>query len=162
MVQHRDLRDWESVACTEDEADRIDVPRKGPDADRKVRSRQPSLYFRQGLVNGLQKMDSIIGGLSNLRVDTVLSAVDKYVPGAQNKIKNVVDKAKAYVNNVSELEMKVLEATNHEPWGPHGKDMQEITNSSFSSEGFHQIMVSSSSPVRRPAAVSRCPRAYNT
>eukprot|EP00878_Enallax_costatus_P030505 GHUV01033215.1.p1 GENE.GHUV01033215.1~~GHUV01033215.1.p1 ORF type:complete len:130 (+),score=9.39 GHUV01033215.1:357-746(+) len=127
MVQHRDLRDWESVACTEDEADRIDVPRKGPDADRKVRSRQPSLYFRQGLVNGLQKMDSIIGGLSNLRVDTVLSAVDKYVPGAQNKIKNVVDKAKAYVNNVSELEMKVLEATNHEPWGPHGKDMQGMS-----------------------------------
>eukprot|EP00882_Tetradesmus_deserticola_P033875 GHRQ01038729.1.p1 GENE.GHRQ01038729.1~~GHRQ01038729.1.p1 ORF type:complete len:139 (+),score=47.02 GHRQ01038729.1:212-628(+) len=85
-------------------------------------------------------MDSIIGGLSNLRVDTVLSAVDKYVPGAQSKIKNFADKAKAYVNNVSELEMKVLEATNHEPWGPHGSAMAEITNSSFSSEGFYQIM----------------------
>ncbi|WIA20021.1 hypothetical protein OEZ85_005890 [Tetradesmus obliquus] len=85
-------------------------------------------------------MDSIIGGLSNLRVDTVLSAVDKYVPGAQSKIKNLADKAKAYVNNVSDLEMKVLEATNHEPWGPHGSAMAEITNSSFNSEGFYQIM----------------------
>ncbi|KAF6244132.1 hypothetical protein COO60DRAFT_1708114 [Scenedesmus sp. NREL 46B-D3] len=85
-------------------------------------------------------MDSIIGGLSNLRVDTVLSAVDKYVPGAQSKIKNFADKAKAYVNNVSDLEMKVLEATNHEPWGPHGSAMAEITNSSFNSEGFYQIM----------------------
>jgi ENTH domain len=48
----------------------------------------------------------------------------RYVPGAQNKIKNLADKAKAYVNNVTELEMKVLEATNHEPWGPHGSVMQ--------------------------------------
>lgn len=48
----------------------------------------------------------------------------RYVPGAQTKIKNLADKAKAYVNNVSELEMKVLEATNHEPWGPHGSAMQ--------------------------------------
>eukprot|EP00882_Tetradesmus_deserticola_P033933 GHRQ01038806.1.p2 GENE.GHRQ01038806.1~~GHRQ01038806.1.p2 ORF type:complete len:103 (+),score=21.95 GHRQ01038806.1:432-740(+) len=47
----------------------------------------------------------------------------RYVPGAQSKIKNFADKAKAYVNNVSELEMKVLEATNHEPWGPHGSAM---------------------------------------
>jgi hypothetical protein len=44
--------------------------------------------------------------------------------GAQNKIKNFADKAKAYVNNVSELELKVLEATNHDPWGPHGSVMQ--------------------------------------
>jgi hypothetical protein len=44
--------------------------------------------------------------------------------GAQNKIKNLADKAKAYVNNVSELELKVLEATNHDPWGPHGSVMQ--------------------------------------
>lgn len=55
-----------------------------------------------------------------------MCAVCRYVPGAQTKIKNVVDKAKAYVNNVSELEMKVLEATNHEPWGPHGTVMQGI------------------------------------
>jgi hypothetical protein len=44
--------------------------------------------------------------------------------GAQNKIKNLADRAKAYVNNVSELELKVLEATNHDPWGPHGSVMQ--------------------------------------
>jgi len=66
----------------------------------------------------------LLGNLANIKVDTVLSAVDKYVPGAQNKIKNLADKAKAYVSNVSELEMKVLDATNHEPWGPHGTVMQ--------------------------------------
>lgn len=66
----------------------------------------------------------LLGGLANLKVDNVLSAVDKYVPGAKNNIKNLADKAKAYVNNVTELEMKVLEATNHEPWGPHGSAMQ--------------------------------------
>lgn len=66
----------------------------------------------------------LLGSLSNLKVDTVLSAVDKYVPGAQNKLKNLADKAKAAWANASELEVKVLEATNHDPWGPHGSVMQ--------------------------------------
>lgn len=69
-------------------------------------------------------MENLLGNLANLKVDTVLSAVDKYVPGAKQNIKNLADKAKAYVNNVSELELKVLEATNHDPWGPHGSVMQ--------------------------------------
>jgi hypothetical protein len=50
--------------------------------------------------------------------------LDAYVPGATTKIKQLADKAKAIAMSASELEMKVLEATNHEPWGPHGKDMQ--------------------------------------
>jgi hypothetical protein len=50
--------------------------------------------------------------------------LDAYVPGATTKIKNIADKAKALAMSMSELEMKVMEATNHEPWGPHGKDMQ--------------------------------------
>ena len=50
--------------------------------------------------------------------------LDAYVPGATTKIKNIADKAKALALSMSELEMKVMEATNHEPWGPHGKDMQ--------------------------------------
>lgn len=33
-------------------------------------------------------------------------------------------KAKALALNVTEIELKVMEATNEEPWGPHGKDMQ--------------------------------------
>lgn len=68
----------------------------------------------------------LLNNIANLKVDTVLGAVDKYVPGAQNKLKNLADKAKAYVNNVSELELKVLEATNHDPWGPHGSVMQGV------------------------------------
>lgn len=57
-------------------------------------------------------------------VSQAASAVDKYVPpAAKTQLKTYMDKAKAYVNNASELEMKVLEATNHEPWGPHGQLM---------------------------------------
>lgn len=52
------------------------------------------------------------------------ASIPAHAAGAQNKIKNLADKAKAYVNNVSELELKVLEATNHDPWGPHGSVMQ--------------------------------------
>ena len=62
--------------------------------------------------------------IPSFKIDNVLSAVDKYVPGAQTKIKNLADKAKAYMNNLSELEVKVMEATNHEPWGPHGTAMR--------------------------------------
>lgn len=50
--------------------------------------------------------------------------LDAYVPGATTKIKQMADKAKALALSMSELEMKVMDATNHEPWGPHGKDMQ--------------------------------------
>lgn len=143
----------------------------------------------------------LLGNLANLKVDTVLSAVDKYVPGAfrnccccaawcvfhssprspalslaphrcpeqdQKLCRQgercastaaelsvgaglvcrrpslaltstpcltsscthlsctCTQQAKAYVNNVSELELKVLEATNHDPWGPHGSVMQGV------------------------------------
>ncbi|KIY93650.1 hypothetical protein MNEG_14314 [Monoraphidium neglectum] len=77
-------------------------------------------------------MDSILG--------TVTDKLDKFLPGAKQQVKQFADKAKAYMNNMTELEIKVMEATNHEPWGPHGTAMQEITNAAFTSDGLTQIM----------------------
>lgn len=39
-------------------------------------------------------------------------------------ISQLAFKAKALALNVTETELKVLEATNEAAWGPHGKDMQ--------------------------------------
>jgi hypothetical protein len=64
-------------------------------------------------------MDMLRQGLSVAKRE-----LDAYVPGATTKIKQLADKAKAIALSMSELEMKVMDATNHEPWGPHGKDMQ--------------------------------------
>ena len=38
-------------------------------------------------------------------------------------VTSLVSKAKALSLGVSELELKVLEATNEDPWGPHGSVM---------------------------------------
>lgn len=54
-----------------------------------------------------------------------MDLLEKYVPGAQAKVKTLVEKAKTYAMsmNMTELEIKVMEATNSEPWGPHGSVM---------------------------------------
>lgn len=58
-------------------------------------------------------------------INSLKQEVSRYIPeAAKTQLKTYVDKAKAYVNNMTELEQKVLEATNHEPWGPHGQAMQ--------------------------------------
>ncbi|KXZ52415.1 hypothetical protein GPECTOR_9g459 [Gonium pectorale] len=55
-------------------------------------------------------------------------------------LNTVVNKAKALALNVSEIELKVLDATNEEPWGPHGKDMQEIARAAEEPEKYNLIM----------------------
>lgn len=52
-------------------------------------------------------MDSILG--------TVTDKLDRFLPGAKQQVKQLADKAKAYMNNMTDLEIKVMEATNHEP-----------------------------------------------
>jgi len=61
-------------------------------------------------------MDSLLGVLGN-KVESVL-------PGAKLQVAKALDKAKTYINNMTDLEIKVHEATNHDPWGPHGAVMQ--------------------------------------
>ena len=38
-------------------------------------------------------------------------------------LKGITNKVKQYALNLSEIELKVEEATNNEPWGPHGTVM---------------------------------------
>mmetsp|Transcript_8424 Transcript_8424/g.21033 ORF Transcript_8424/g.21033 Transcript_8424/m.21033 type:complete len:569 (-) Transcript_8424:387-2093(-) len=49
-------------------------------------------------------------------------------------------KAKALAAGVSEIEFKVLEATNEDKWGPHGSAMQEIAREANNPDKFHLIM----------------------
>jgi ENTH domain len=42
--------------------------------------------------------------------------------------------------NYTEIEGKVREATNDDPWGPTGPLMQELANSTFTYEHFPEVM----------------------
>ncbi|KAK2849385.1 hypothetical protein Q5P01_009219 [Channa striata] len=56
------------------------------------------------------------------------------------KVRELVDKATNVVMNYSELESKVREATNDDPWGPSGQLMTEIARSTFMYEQFPEVM----------------------
>ncbi|GIL55347.1 hypothetical protein Vafri_10899 [Volvox africanus] len=55
-------------------------------------------------------------------------------------LNSLAAKAKALALNVTDIELKVLEATNEEPWGPHGKDMQEIARAAEEPDKYNLIM----------------------
>ncbi|XP_035016740.1 clathrin interactor 1a isoform X2 [Hippoglossus stenolepis] len=56
------------------------------------------------------------------------------------KVREMVDKATNVVMNYSEVESKVREATNDDPWGPSGQLMTEISRSTFMYEQFPEVM----------------------
>ncbi|XP_034746269.1 clathrin interactor 1-like isoform X2 [Etheostoma cragini] len=56
------------------------------------------------------------------------------------KVRELVDKATNVVMNYSEVESKVREATNDDPWGPSGQLMGEIAKSTFMFEQFPEVM----------------------
>uniref|UniRef100_A0A3P8WX43 Clathrin interactor 1b n=1 Tax=Cynoglossus semilaevis TaxID=244447 RepID=A0A3P8WX43_CYNSE len=56
------------------------------------------------------------------------------------KVRELVDKATNVVMNYSEIESKVREATNDDPWGPSGQLMGEIAKSTFLYEQFPEVM----------------------
>ncbi|XP_007889598.1 clathrin interactor 1a isoform X2 [Callorhinchus milii] len=56
------------------------------------------------------------------------------------KMRELVDKATNVVMNYSEIESKVREATNDDPWGPSGQLMGEIAKSTFMYEQFPDVM----------------------
>lgn len=58
----------------------------------------------------------------------------------KEKAKQLARKAKQYALSMSDLEMKVEEATNSEPWGPHGQLLNEIAEYAHDSEGYKQIL----------------------
>ncbi|KAL5969551.1 Clathrin interactor 1 [Taenia solium] len=51
-----------------------------------------------------------------------------------------VDKITSAVMNYTELENKVREATNDEPWGPHGKILNDLARETYDAEGLLEIM----------------------
>ncbi|KAF9464153.1 hypothetical protein BDZ94DRAFT_1216949 [Collybia nuda] len=55
-------------------------------------------------------------------------------------IKSMYNQAKNVVLNVSEMEAKVREATNDEPWGASSTLMQDIAQGTFSFQYFNEIM----------------------
>ncbi|KAF9265204.1 ENTH-domain-containing protein [Marasmius fiardii PR-910] len=57
-------------------------------------------------------------------------------------IKSMYEQAKNVVLNVSEIEAKVREATNDDPWGASSTLMQEIANRTFNYPDFNEIMPS--------------------
>lgn len=44
------------------------------------------------------------------------------------------------VMNYTEVEAKVREATNEDPWGPTGPQMQELSQYTYSAEHYHEVM----------------------
>ncbi|XP_076851229.1 clathrin interactor 1a [Brachyhypopomus gauderio] len=56
------------------------------------------------------------------------------------KVRELVDKATNVVMNYSDIESKVREATNDDPWGPSGQLMGEIAKATFMFEQFPEVM----------------------
>ncbi|CAN9514795.1 unnamed protein product [Ophioblennius macclurei] len=56
------------------------------------------------------------------------------------KVRELVDKATNVVMNYSEVESKVREATNDDPWGPSGQLMSDISRATFMYEQFPEVM----------------------
>lgn len=54
--------------------------------------------------------------------------------------KTASQKVKKYTMNLTDLEIKVEEATSAETWGPHGSTMNEIADAAFDPENYRQIM----------------------
>jgi epsin len=57
-------------------------------------------------------------------------------------LKSMYNQAKNVVLNVSEMEAKVREATNDEPWGASSTLMQDIAQGTFNFQNFNEIMPS--------------------
>lgn len=55
-------------------------------------------------------------------------------------MREMVDKATNLVMNYTETEAKVREASNDDPWGPSGAQMQEIASFTFTYEQFPEVM----------------------
>ena len=54
-------------------------------------------------------------------------------------LSNLAKGLKQVAYNLSDLEMKTLEATNTDSWGPHGTLMSEIASACINHEGFGQV-----------------------
>eukprot|EP00095_Tigriopus_kingsejongensis_P005491 maker-scaffold619_size123246-snap-gene-0.30 protein:Tk05491 transcript:maker-scaffold619_size123246-snap-gene-0.30-mRNA-1 annotation:"clathrin interactor 1-like" len=56
------------------------------------------------------------------------------------KVREMMDKATNLVMNYTDTEAKVRDATNDDPWGPSGQQMQEVATFTFTYEQFPEAM----------------------
>uniref|UniRef100_U5EJ38 Putative liquid facets-related protein n=1 Tax=Corethrella appendiculata TaxID=1370023 RepID=U5EJ38_9DIPT len=64
--------------------------------------------------------------------------MDKFI--SMWKVREIADKVTNVVMNYTEIEGKVREATNDEPWGPTGPLMQQLAHATFTYEHFPEVM----------------------
>ncbi|CAH1707835.1 unnamed protein product [Chironomus riparius] len=64
--------------------------------------------------------------------------MDKFI--SMWKVREIADKVTNVVMNYTEIEGKVREATNDDPWGPTGVLMQELAHATFTYEHFPEVM----------------------
>lgn len=56
------------------------------------------------------------------------------------QVRSVTDKLTNLVMNYTEAEAKVREATNEDPWGPTGPQLQEISRYTYTYETYHEAV----------------------
>ncbi|TMS36172.1 hypothetical protein L596_003406 [Steinernema carpocapsae] len=78
-------------------------------------------------------MSDLFSGIANL-TKSVTDTFNTY------EIRKLGDKVQGYVMNYTEAENKVRDATNEDPWGPTGPQMQEIAHMTFQYDAFPEIM----------------------
>ncbi|KAI6187592.1 ENTH domain-containing protein [Aphelenchoides besseyi] len=78
-------------------------------------------------------MSDLFSGFANF-TKQVQSTLNSY------EVRKFGDKVQGYVLNFTEVELKVREATNEDPWGPTGPQQQEIAQLTFQYDAFPEIM----------------------
>ncbi|CAF0868120.1 unnamed protein product [Adineta ricciae] len=63
-----------------------------------------------------------------------------YIPAMPYVVRELFDKATNIVMNYTDTEAKVVEATNDESWGPSGTLLQDLSQLSFSSENYNELI----------------------
>ncbi|KAI6222343.1 Clathrin interactor 1 [Aphelenchoides fujianensis] len=78
-------------------------------------------------------MSDLFTGIANFtkQVSTTLNSYE---------MRKLGDKVQGYVLNFTEVELKVREATNEDPWGPTGPQMQEIAQLTHQYDAFPEVM----------------------
>uniref|UniRef100_A0AC35UBU1 ENTH domain-containing protein n=1 Tax=Rhabditophanes sp. KR3021 TaxID=114890 RepID=A0AC35UBU1_9BILA len=71
-----------------------------------------------------------------------IAAITKNIQSSFNtyEMRKIQEKVQGFVMNFTEAESKVREATNEDPWGPTGPEMQEIANLTFQYDAFSEVM----------------------
>ncbi|KAI3388781.1 hypothetical protein SNEBB_005222 [Seison nebaliae] len=84
----------------------------------------------KSIVNVFEKVEQ--------RAKNVMAGINSIVP--MWKLREAADKITNVVMNYTEAECKVREATNDDAWGPHGANLHELAQLTFSYENYNEVM----------------------